>query len=253
MRLLIITQGEYGKRIVDNICAHRPDGWAVEDWRAPANLPLVMDYSEEMLPETLPPSDLVLSLGENPGVAELVPEVVKRTGATAVIAPVDRSEWLPKGLARQLEGWLQQLHVAAVFPKPLCSLTETHYNVGRHRVAYSDPLISEFARHFGRPRFVVSVDTEGKAISGVCVERDATCGCARYVAGGLASVAVDSAEFEAGMLHHHYPCLASMGIDDDFADTLMHVSGHIMQEELLEQLKPYVTVQYYTPHGKVDE
>jgi hypothetical protein len=24
----------------------------------------------------------------------------------------------------------------------------------------------------------------------------------------------------SGMLHHHYPCLASMGIDTDFNDTL---------------------------------
>jgi hypothetical protein len=55
------------------------------------------------------------------------------------------------------------------------------------------------------------------------------------------------------MLHHHYPCLASMGIDDDFADTVMHVSGNITKEEVKEQVRPYVTIQYFTPHGRAEE
>ena len=253
MRILIITQGEYGKRMLDNIRQHAPPGWVVEEWQAPANLPLVMDYPEDFMPDSLPSADLILSLGENPGVAELIPEVAKRTGARAVVAPVDRSEWLPRGLVRQLQKWLQDIAVPAVFPKPLCSLTETHYNVGRHRVEYHNDLIAEFARHFGRPRFVITVDPQSKAIVAARAERDAVCGCARYVAAGLVGVPVDEAEFQAGMLHHHYPCLASMGIDDDFADTVMHVSGNITKEEVKEQVRPYVTIQYYTPQGKVDE
>ena len=40
--------------------------------------------------------------------------------------------------------------VACVTPKPLCSLTETHYNVWRHHVPYDDPTIAAFARYFGR-------------------------------------------------------------------------------------------------------
>ncbi len=44
-----------------------------------------------------------------------------------------------------------------------------------------------------------------------------------------------------------------MGIDDDFADTVMHVSGNITKEETKEQVRPYVTIQYFTPHGKADE
>ena len=253
MRLLVITQGEYGQRMVNNIRDNLPSGWEVEEWRAPASLPLVIDYPEDLLPGKLPASDLVLSLGENPGIAELLPEVVRMTGARAVIAPVDRNEWMPRGLARQLESWLKEQQVPVFFPKPLCSLAEDHYNVGRHRVVYHNELVSEFARYFGRPRFQVQLDAANKTITGVVVERDATCGCARYVAQGLVGVAVDSAEFEAGMLHHHYPCLAAMGIDDDFADTIMHVSGHIMQDGIKQQIAPFVTVMYFTPHGKVDE
>jgi hypothetical protein len=166
---------------------------------------------------------------------------------------MDRSEWLPRGLARQLGTWLQDLGVTAVFPRPLCSLTETHYNVGRERVEYQNSSVSEFARFFGRPRFHVSVDAASKIIGGVQIERDAVCGCARHVAAGLVGVHVDDAEFQAGMLHHHYPCLASMGIDDELADTLMHVSGNITKEEVKQQVRPYVSVQYMTPQGRVEE
>jgi len=252
LHILVVIQGEYGQRMVRNIRAHVPLGW-VEEWQAPATLPLVMDYPEDYLPVSLPRADLILSLGENPGVAELIPEIARRSGARAVIAPIDRPDWLPRGLVRQLARWLQEIGVHAVFPKPFCSLTETHYNVGRHRVQYNDELIAAFARHFGRPRFIITVDPASKTIVQATAERDAVCGCARHVAQGLVGVKVEEAEFATGMLHHHYPCLAAMGIDDDFADTVMHISGNIAKEEVKEQVRPYVTVQYFTPHGRVEK
>ncbi len=65
-------------------------------------------------------------------------------------------------------------------------------------------------------------------------------------------IPVDEAEQEAGMLHHHYPCLASMGIDPDFHDTIMHISGRIMKEAVEEQIKQDKTpVPYFVPHGRV--
>jgi hypothetical protein len=247
MRILAIITGEYGQRHVDNVRKHGPSDWQVEVWRAPAALPPVIDYPEDYVPDSLPVADLVLAFGEHKGVAELVPEVVKMMGAKAVIAPVDREEWLPRGLARQLRGWLANMGVACVTPKPLCSLTETHYNVRRHRVAYDNPLIAEFARYFGQPAFCITVDPETRAIIGVEVMRDALCGCARFVAQRLMAVSTNDAEEKAGLLHHHYPCLASMGKDPDFNDTLMHVSGNILKEQVGQQVKPYKEVVYITP------
>jgi hypothetical protein len=174
------------------------------------------------------------------------------TGARAVIAPVDREEWLPRGLARQLRGWLGDIGVACVTPKPLCSLTETHYNVRRHRVEYDDPLIAEFARHFGQPEFRISIDPETRTVTDVEVVRDAVCGCGRHVADGLVGVSANEAEQTAGLLHHHYPCLAGMVKDPDFNDTLMHVSGNILKDHIGEQVKPYKETTYITP-GKRSE
>lgn len=247
MRILAIITGEYGQRHVDNLRAHGPHHWQIEAWKAPSVYPPILDYPEDYLPESLPPADLVLAFGEHRSVAELVPEVVKMTGAQAVIAPVDREEWLPRGLARQLRGWLEEMGVACVTPKPLCSLTETTYNVRRYRTEYNDPFIAEFARYFGRPELHITVDLETRRISRVEVLRDAVCGCARFVAQGLIGVSADEAEFEAGMLHHHYPCLAGMVKDPDFNDTLMHVSGHILKEGVAEQVKPYKQEVYIVP------
>lgn len=252
MRILAIITGEYGRRHVDNIRAHMPADWEIEVWQAPSVYPPVIDYPEDFLPPSLPASDLILSFGEHKGVAELLPEIVRMTSAQAVIAPVDREEWLPRGLARQLRRWLAEMDVACVTPKPLCTLTEDHYNVKRHRVEYDDQLIAAFARHFGRPRFRITVDPETRDIAAIEVERDAACGCARFVAQELLGVPAKEAEYLAGLLHHHYPCLASMGKDSDFNDTIMHVSGNILKAEIKEQVQDYIEVRYITP-GKRSE
>jgi hypothetical protein len=43
-----------------------------------------------------------------------------------------------------------------------------------------------------------------------------------------------------------------MGIDPDFSDTLMHVSGFILRDSVGEQVKPYKQVQYVRPGIKED-
>jgi hypothetical protein len=253
MRILAVISGDYGARHVDNISKHGPQDWEIESWGAPTALPLIIDYPEDYLPETMPEADLILALAEHKGVAELLPEIAQLTGARAVIAPVDNEAWLPRGLARQLRGWLERQEVACVTPKPFCSLTETHYDVTRReKIAYQNPLIAEFARHFGRPAFDIQVDPETRAITAAAVRRDAACGCAFYTAERLVGISADEAEQEGGMLHHHYPCLASMGIDTDFSDTLMHVSGNIMRDEIAEQVKPYKRVDYIAPGTRND-
>lgn len=248
MKILAIISGDYGRRHVDNVRSHAPGTWTVETWQAPTVLPPFIDYPEDFVPPAMDPADLVLSFAEHRGVAELVPEVVERTGARAVIAAVDNEAWLPRGLARQLRGWLADMGVACVTPKPLCSLTERDYlQARRQRVSYDDPLIAEFARYFGRPDLQIEIDPDTRTITAAHVTRDAVCGCARFVAQGLVGITADDAEYEAGMLHHHFPCLAAMGIDPDFSDTLMHVSGNLLRDNVAEQVKPYRRIQFVRP------
>lgn len=251
MRILAVISGEYGQRHVDNIRTHGPTDWVVEVWQAPAVLPPVIDYPEDYLPDMLPPADLILSFGEHPGVAELLPDIVRMTGAQAVIAAVDSEAWLPRGLARQLRRWLQDMGIVCVTPKPLCSLTNAHYSIGRRqRIEYDDPLVAEFARYFGQPDLRLTVDPESRLITSAEVLRDAVCGSARYVAERLVGVSADDAEQEAGLLHHHYPCLATMGVDTDYGDTLMHISGNYLKNNVRVQVKPFKRVRYVTMEAR---
>jgi hypothetical protein len=253
MNILAIISGDYGVRHVSNIREHGPDTWKIETWMAPSHFPLVIDYPEDYLPESLPASDLILSFGEHKGIAELLPDIAQMTGAKAVIASVDNENWLPRGLARQLRGWLEKIGVACATPKPLCSLTATDFGVTRRqRIQYKNPFISEFARLFGKPDLEINVDPETRLIVSATVRRDAVCGCARYVAERLSGLSADEAEEKAGLLHHHFPCLASMGKDVDFGDTLMHVSGNVLKDNVADQVKPFKNTQYIAPGSMVE-
>ena len=114
-------------------------------------------------------------------------------------------------------------------------------------------MIAEFAKIFGQPVLELTIDEETRTISGAQVSRDAVCGCARFVAEGLIGLSVDEAEEKAGLLHHHFPCLASMQKLPHFNnDTLMHVSGQVLKDNVGSQVKPYKVVRSFKP-GKYSE
>jgi hypothetical protein len=251
LRILNITQGQWGERIAENIQANAPSDWIVKTWAAPRVIPPIVDDPEEFLPPELPPSDLIIALGDVAGLAQLIPEAAQMCGASAVIAPIDRNESLPPGLARQLKSWLEAMDVSIVLPKPFCSLTEEQYNRTPLVEKYQDPVIQRFAARFGRPSFEVSI--EDGTIVNVGVTRDAACGCAQYVAQNLVGEKVEGSVEKAGMLHHHYPCLASMNKDDDYHDTLMHVSGNILIDSLKDEVRSHLAVVYLRPDGLVSE
>ena len=254
MKILAIISGEYGQRHVENIQINGPSTWQIETWHAPAILPPVIDYPEDYLPDMLPATDLICSFAENKGVAELLPEIAQMTGAQSVLVAVDNEVWLPKGLARQLLGWLGRINVTCVTPKPLCSLTETDYGITRKdRQSYSDLRIAEFARYFGKPELEITVDPQTRKVIEAHVKRDAVCGCVRYVAEGIIGLSADEVEEKAGLLHHHFPCLASMTKLDDFNhDTLMHESGNVLKENISQQVKPFKQIRYISPGKRSD-
>ena len=255
MRILAIVSGDYGHRHVENVRANGPTDWDITVWQAPTVLPPVIDYPEDYLPESLPPVELVLSFAEHKGVAELLPDIALMTGARAVVAAIDNEAWLPRGLARQLHGWLKAMNVACATPKPLCSLAESDYGITlKTRLKHDSPEIADFARHFGQPELELTVDPETRTIAAAGVRRDAVCGCARYVADGLVGLSADEAEEKAGLLHHHYPCLASMVKDADFnMDTLMHASGNLLKDNVGEQVKPFKRIRYITPGTRSED
>jgi hypothetical protein len=144
----------------------------------------------------------------------MIPDMVKKSGAKAVIAPADNRTWLPPGLAKQIKKKLESMGVDMVYPVPFCTLMEKDSG---------SPFITEFAKYFGKPELDVELDKD--KIKRVAVVKGAPCGCTPYVAEGLVGIWERDAVEKAGLLHHQYPCLSTMVMDQEFDDTLMHRAG----------------------------
>lgn len=226
MHILAIVQGEWGKRKVRNIRQNGPSDWVVNEIIIPPiRLPFI-DEPEEFIPENIPRADLLLSLGEEPALVDIIPDIVRRSEAKAVIAPVDNRDWLPAGRVNQLKKDLTASGIDSVFPVPFCSLTESDSN---------NEYITLFTKYFGKPILTISCK-EGK-VSEVIVNRDAPCGDTRYVAKQIIGLPIRDVEEKAGLIHHYYPCLSTMKMDDEFCDTLMHRSGLMVKIAVHKAIK----------------
>jgi thymidylate synthase len=229
MRVLIAIQGYYGERMVENIRRHCPPNWEVNHVTLPTGLPAIVDDTDEFLPRELPTADLLISLGEHPGVAQMIPDMVRRSGARAVIAPADNRAWLPFGLARQIKQKLESVRVDMVYPVPFCALTEDDSQ---------NPYIQEFARHFGRPSVNIEFYRDDRhRIGKISVKREAPCGSTRFVAEHLVGIWFREATEQAGLLHHQFPCMATMAMDREFEDTLMHRAGNVLKQTIRQSVK----------------
>lgn len=226
MRILAVIQGNYGKRIVNNILSHAPQDWKISTWIAPSRFPVIIEEPEEFLPQSLPQVDLLISLGENPGVAEITPGLAKLSKAKAVIAPCDNRDWLPTGLKNQIKKELESSGISCVFPVPFCSLTEKFSE---------NEYIKSFARYFGKLNLTL-ICNQGK-INKIIIKREAPCGCSRFVTEKLIGVKLEKAEEKAGLFHHYYPCLASGKINGRFKDSLLHQSANITKLAVKEAIK----------------
>ncbi len=238
MQLLIMIQGNYGKRIADNIKREKPEHWHVEVWSVPAITESIIDEPEIYLPGDLMPADLILHLCESPQAAQLLPAVVERCGTKGVVASIDSTAWIPLGLRNQLRRELGKKGITIVFPEPLCSIDEE--TVGfyeKNKEPYTSEIIREFARHFGKPKLDLTIDEKG-LISAANVLRGAPCGSSEYTARRIIGLKADQSVPRAGLMCLHYPCLASMQFEqtDNGVDTIMHTSGRVFNEAMEKAL-----------------
>lgn len=239
MKLLILIQGNYGKRIADHIEANKPQDWQVKTWMVPSIAESVIDEPEQYLPDNLPLADLILHLAETPQAAQLLPALAEITGAKGVIASIDSTAWIPLGLRNQLRRELNKKDIAIVYPEPLCSIDEE--TVGfyeNNKQPYTSAIISEFASYFGKPKISLTLDQK-KSIVEAKILRGAPCGSSQYTSRRIIGLKADNAVPKAGLMCLHYPCLASMQFEqtDNGVDTIMHTSGRVFNEAMEKALK----------------
>lgn len=237
MRLLAVVHDHYGNRIAENIAGRAPSSWYVDRLEAPRILPPIIDDPLEYLPDELPEAELILHLAETPQAAQLLPGIVKLTGARVVIAPVDNEAWLPAGLRTQLTRELAVFDAQIHFPQPFCSLDTPLAGTGLD-AKEPHPVLAEFTRYFGRPNLRLTLSEDQQTVREVSVERGAPCGSSQYAARRIAGMKVSDVVPQGGLICLHYPCLASMQpkTTEHGVETLMHTSGIIYNQSLSDAL-----------------
>lgn len=226
LRLLIFTQGLYGRRILENVRKHATPDWEIHHVPLPEMLPQIVEEPDVIVKglDLAGDWDLIIFLGESPSAFSLLPTILKSVSARAVVAPVDDYSWLPLGLERQIRSELEALGVDVVFPRTFCTLSPVGV-----------PPIDEFAQRFGSPK--LRIEAKDSVVEGVEVLRGAPCGSTWYMAEKLLGTKVEEAANRAGLLVQTYPCLASQRIDRFFSDAPIHVAGRIAQEAVEKALK----------------
>ena len=246
MKILVVEQGAYGERIVKNLQALAPEDWEISSLKLTTRVPHIIDEPEDFIPPDIPRSDLLLFLSESDASAQLIPEIARKAHARGVIAPIEHSEWLSQGLKGQLQQELERDGIVSAFPKNFCTLTQNTYGYRDSAENYDCPVISEFAEHFGQPKFSVDVNAETGVIEHITVECCSACGSTHHAVNKIIGRHVDDVIPNVGLLCMQFPCLASMKmehIDKDLYNTLMHLSGQIFNDQLEPHLEPHYSEQ----------
>jgi hypothetical protein len=239
MRILAAIQGSGGQRMADNIRKNAPAHWNVSIWRAPPLIPPDRESLARLLPRVLPAADLVLGLAESLQMVYMLPEIVARSGARALLVPVESPRWVPERALRFLEVAMEDAGVAAAFPKPFCSLTMRTYNEASWREVYQDAHIAEFARYFGRPELRLLFD-DSQIVTRCEVRRDAACGFVQVLADRLVGRALNQVEELASQMLAEHTCPNGGCVDPIYQAPLQHIADSIVREAVRREVEPFL-------------
>ncbi|MEM1537018.1 MAG: DUF166 family protein, partial [Candidatus Bathyarchaeia archaeon] len=188
---------------------------------------------ENYMPKTIPKVDLCVASGLHKDLLLELPVRLERAGVKGLIVPIEDFNEVPSGLRRQMEERCMELGLEYAFPKPFCSLKPSR----------DKPLISRFVLELGvgRPKLEVSTAKRGEreVIEAVVVKRSAPCGSTWYVARKLIGIETkrESLYDAIAKAHHSYPCTATMNVDPEAKEPILHIAGYIIREEVERALK----------------
>ncbi|WP_423792215.1 DUF166 domain-containing protein [Methanocaldococcus indicus] len=186
-----------------------------------------IDEPEEYIPD-IPKGDVCVAQLHEDLLYEL-PYYLKDKGYKALIVPSESPEDLSLGMRRELKKICDKLNIEFANPKPFCSLEKKEeYNY-----------INKFIDYFkiGKPKLNILV--EDNKIKDIKVLISSPCGETYYIAKRLKGLELDieKVKEEIANAHHNYPCLASMKIDKELGDTILHKAGYIAYDSVLKEIK----------------
>jgi hypothetical protein len=198
----------------------------------PSDLPAFIDNPEKYMPKKISKADLCVTSGLHKDLLLELPHYIKKVGIKGLVVPIEDFNEVPSGLRRQMEEKCGELGLENVFPKPFCSLEP----------AKDKPVISRFVNELkvGRPSLEISTAKRSKHefIESSTVKRSAPCGSTWYIARKLVGTETrKEILYEAiAKAHHSYPCTATMNVDSEAKEPILHVGGYIIREEVEKAL-----------------
>jgi hypothetical protein len=170
--------------------------------------------------QSIPQCDILIPIGLHPDILATIPSLAQKSYVKAVIVPIEDRRWCLPGLREELRHELARLGIDSAFPKPFCSLAPTGAS-----------MVDAFVERYRIGRPLLEIDLRGKLIANTHVLRSAPCGSTWFVAQQLKWMDVESHEAirqAVSNAHHRYPCTASMEVDPELGDTILHESGKII-------------------------
>ncbi|MEM1566813.1 MAG: DUF166 family protein [Candidatus Bathyarchaeia archaeon] len=254
LTLVFVYSGEFAERIIRNLIndpsfckacglycdsckygvySHVCNIRAAIELPKPSELPAFIDKPEEYMPKTIPKVDLCVASGLHKDLLLELPAHLGRAGVKGLIVPIEDFKEVPSGLRKQVEERCVELGLEHAFPKPFCSLEPSE----------DKPLISRFVSELGigRPKLEVSTANRGgrEVIEAAVVRRSAPCGSTWYVARKLIGIETKQEILHDAIAkaHHSYPCTATMNVDPEAKEPILHIAGFIIREEVEKALK----------------
>lgn len=216
-----------------NVYSHVRNVRAATQLPSPSELPAFIDNPEKYMPRKIPQADLCMASGLHKDLLLELPRQIQRFGIKGLIVPIEDFLEVPLGLRRQVEKICRELGLEAAFPKPFCSLEP----------AEDRPTISRFVNEMrvGKPYLEVSTARRGEyeVIESTIVRRSAPCGSTWYVARKIIGVETrrETLYDAIAKAHHSYPCTATMSVDPEVKEPILHIGGYIIREEVERALR----------------
>lgn len=254
LTLVFVYSGEFAERVIRNLindpsfckscglycdsCKYNVYSF-VRNIRAaiqlpdPSELPAFIDSPEKYMPKKIPEADLCITSGLHKDLLLELPNRLQKFKIRGLIVPIEDFNEVPSGLKKQAEEKCQELGLESEFPKPFCSL----------KPAKDKPIVSRFVTELkvGRPSLEISTAKRGKKefVESAIARRSAPCGSTWYIAKKLIGVeTTKEILYDAiAKAHHSYPCTATMNVDPEMKEPILHMGGYIIREEVEKALK----------------
>ncbi|MGB2841513.1 MAG: DUF166 family protein [Halobacteriota archaeon] len=222
-RIYILYHGSFGELVMEHLATGGLADRIVSFYDLKVTS-VSLDEPENDMPGDIPlrKCDLLLVLGILPKAGDLIPIIAERTGAKAVLWPIEDPNLIPEG-KYSIENELKKKGIHAEFPEPLCLLDGSDNEV-----------VNSFLEAFGKPEFELRVNAKNKVIEAVKVIRDTPCGSASKIAAKLVGMSYeDMKSFEEQVMQmHDNECVAYMGPERP----IMQQAGRLLADAIKEAL-----------------